>query len=405
MPKTSAKTTNSTSFSNVIAPNLPLQLLGNITPAEFMSKYWQKKPLLIRGAIPEFKPLLSRDELFELAENPDVESRLIVENTSAKRKKSEPAWTMANGPFSEDAAELPSLKKSNWTLLVQGVDLHDEQVHALKNQFRFAPDARLDDVMISFATDGGGVGPHFDSYDVFLLQAEGKRRWRIGKQKDLTLQKDVPLKILANFAPEQEFVLDAGDMLYLPPMYAHEGVAVGECMTYSIGFRAPAELELARELLQRFADDTLEEEEEKILYKDLKQVAVEEPALIPSALLDFAKQAVEKAMSDPDALARNLGEYLTEPKANVWFDEPEPDSEEDIILTRQNRVDLHPRSQMLFDARHIFLNGESWRAAGADAKLMQKLANQRFLEPKDLNKASDGAMALLQEWADTGWLL
>ena len=405
MPKTSAKTTNSTSFSNVIAPNLPLQLLGNITPAEFMSKYWQKKPLLIRGAIPEFKPLLSRDELFELAENPDVESRLIVENTSAKRKKSEPTWTMANGPFSEDSAELPSLKKSNWTLLVQGVDLHDEQVHALKNQFRFAPDARLDDVMISFATDGGGVGPHFDSYDVFLLQAEGKRRWRIGKQKDLTLQKDVPLKILANFAPEQEFVLDAGDMLYLPPMYAHEGVAVGECMTYSIGFRAPAELELARELLQRFADDTLEEEEEKILYKDPKQVAVEEPALIPSALLDFAKQAVEKAMSDPDALARNLGEYLTEPKANVWFDEPEPDSEEDIILTRQNRVDLHPRSQMLFDARHIFLNGESWRAAGADAKLMQKLANQRFLEPKDLNKASDGAMALLQEWADTGWLL
>ena len=407
MPKTSAKTTNSTSFSNVIAPNLPLQLLGNITPAEFMSKYWQKKPLLIRGAIPEFKPLLSRDELFELAENQDVESRLIVENTSAKRKKSELAWTMADGPFSEDAAELPSLKKSNWTLLVQGVDLHDEQVHALKNQFRFAPDARLDDVMISFATDGGGVGPHFDSYDVFLLQAEGKRRWRIGKQKDLTLQKDVPLKILANFAPDQEFVLGAGDMLYLPPMYAHEGVAVGECMTYSIGFRAPAELELARELLQRFADDTLEaeEEEKKILYKDTKQVAVEEPALIPSALLDFAKQAVEKTMSDPDALARNLGEYLTEPKANVWFDEPEPDSEEDIILTRQNRVDLHPRSQMLFDARHIFLNGESWRAAGADAKLMQKLANQRFLEPKDLNKASDGAMALLQEWSDTGWLL
>lgn len=407
MPKTSAKTTNSTSFSNVIAPNLPLQLLGNITPAEFMSKYWQKKPLLIRGAIPEFKPLLSRDELFELAENQDVESRLIVENTSAKRKKSELAWTMADGPFSEDAAELPSLKKSNWTLLVQGVDLHDEQVHALKNQFRFAPDARLDDVMISFATDGGGVGPHFDSYDVFLLQAEGKRRWRIGKQKDLTLQKDVPLKILANFAPDQEFVLDAGDMLYLPPMYAHEGVAVGECMTYSIGFRAPAELELARELLQRFADDTLEaeEEEKKILYKDTKQVAVEEPALIPSALLDFAKQAVEKAMSDPDALARTLGEYLSEPKANVWFDEPEPDSEEDIILTRQNRVDLHPRSQMLFDARHIFLNGESWRAAGADAKLMQKLANQRFLEPKDLNKASDGAMALLQEWSDTGWLL
>ena len=417
MSKTSAKTkpvttnsVSSASVSNVIPPNLPLQLLGNITPAEFMSKYWQKKPLLIRGAMAGFKPLLSRVELFELAEQDDVESRLIVENTKPKRKKSEPVWTMSNGPHSGKALNsLAALKKTNWTLLVQGVDLHDSQVHALKNQFRFAPDARLDDVMISFATDGGGVGPHFDSYDVFLLQAQGKRRWRIGKQKDLTLQKDVPLKILANFAPEQEFVLEAGDMLYLPPMYAHEGVAVGECMTYSIGFRAPAELELARELLQRFADDTLEqeeeeeevEEEEKILYKDPKQVAVEEPALIPSALLDFAKQALDKAMSDPDALARNLGEYLTEPKANVWFDEPEFD----VVLARQNRIELSPRSQMMFDARHIFINGESWRAAGKDAGLMQKLANQRFLEPKDLSKASDGAMALLQEWADKGWLL
>jgi 50S ribosomal protein L16 3-hydroxylase len=177
-------------------------------------------------------------------------------------------------------------------------------------------------------------------------------------------------------------------------------------MTYSVGFRAPAEMELARELLQRFADDTLEEEEEeeqeeKTLYKDPKQAAVEEPALIPNALLDFAKQAVEKAMSDPDALARNLGEYLTEPKTNVWFEEPEFD----VLLTRQNRIDLSPRSQMMFDTRHIFLNGDSWRAAGKDASLMQKLSNQRFLDAKDLSKASDGAMALLQEWADMGWLL
>jgi 50S ribosomal protein L16 3-hydroxylase len=434
-------TKSTTTISPTIPPHIPLQLLGGITPAEFMSTYWQKKPLLIRGAISDFKPLLSSDELFALAGQDDVESRLIVENRNLKRKKSESAWAMATGPFSEGTTELPTLKKANWTLLVQGVDLHDAQVHALKNQFRFAPDARLDDVMISFATDGGGVGPHFDSYDVFLLQAEGKRRWRIGKQKDLTLQKDVPLKILANFAPEKEFVLEAGDMLYLPPMYAHEGVAVGECMTYSIGFRAPAELELAREMLQRFADDTLEDEENeeneedggddeedkfedencavagkyavntatkniaKNLYKDPKQTAVEAPALIPAALLDFAKQAVEKALSDPHALARNLGEYLTEPKANVWFDEPELDGEDDVILTRQNRIDLHPRSQMLFDARHIFLNGESWRAAGADAKLMQKLANQRFLESRDLVKASDTAMALLQDWMDTGWLV
>lgn len=395
-------------------PNQPLQLLGGISPAEFMSKYWQKKPLLIRNAIPDFKPLLSRTELFELAEQEDVESRLILANGDK--------WKLSHGPFTNPASKsLPSLKKSNWTLLVQGVDMHAAQVHALKNQFRFAPDARLDDVMISFATDGGGVGPHFDSYDVFLLQAHGTRRWRIGKQKDGTLQPNVPLKILANFKPEQEFDLQPGDMLYLPPRYAHDGVAVGECMTYSIGFKAPKEVDLGRELLLRFADDTQEDQEDKedhgaaeddssgaqrkikpdVLYRDADQSAVEHPAEIPAALLMFARQAVDKAMADPDALARNLGEYLTEPKANVWFDEPAGD----VVLTRLNRVELSPRSQMMFDARHIFLNGESWRAAGNDAKLMRRLADQRYLNPAELTKASDGAVSLLQEWIDQGWLV
>jgi 50S ribosomal protein L16 3-hydroxylase len=305
---------------------------------------------------------------------------------------------------------LPSLKKPNWTLLVQGVDLHDAQVHALKNQFRFAPDARLDDLMISFATDGGGVGPHFDSYDVFLLQAHGTRRWRIGKQKDATLQADVPLKILANFKPEQEFDLQPGDMLYLPPRYAHDGMAVGECMTYSIGFKAPKELDLGRELLLRFADDTQADAagdeaectlKPDVLYRDADQVAVDHPAEIPTDLLAFARLAVEKAMSDPEALARNLGEYLTEPKANVWFDEPV----NSVVLTRTHRVDLSLRSQMMFDARHIFLNGESWLAAGKDARLMRRLADQRCLVPAELGKASDGALSLLQEWIDEGWLV
>ncbi len=387
------------------APNLPLQLLGGISPAEFMAKYWQKKPLLIRGAIPGFKPLLSRTELFEMAAQEDVESRLIVQDA----KKGAKAWTMSKGPMLDKS--LPSLKKSNWTLLIQGVDLHDAAINALKNQFRFAPDARLDDLMISYATDGGGVGPHLDSYDVFLLQAQGTRRWRIGKQKDMTMQKGVPLKILVNFEPQQEFDLEPGDMLYLPPKYAHDGVAVGECMTYSVGFKVPAELDLARELLQRYADDTIEDEPEDdesedmvitppVLYRDAGQEAVTHPAEIPSALLDFAKQAVAKAMSDPDALARNLGEYLTEPKANVWFDEPE----QAVDVTQQSRLDLALRSQMMYEARHIFLNGESWRAAGNDAKLMRLLADQRYLDGKALANASEGALALLQDWADAGWL-
>ena len=382
--------------------NLPLQLLGGISPAEFMRKYWQKKPCIIRNAISNFKPLLSRQELFALSQNQDVESRLIVSNGDK--------WSLAHGPMT--AKQIPSIKKPNWTLLVQGVDLHDSAVNELKNRFRFAPDARLDDLMISYATDGGGVGPHFDSYDVFLLQAHGTRRWRIGKQKDGTLQANVPLRILSNFKPELTFDLEPGDMLYLPPRYAHDGVAIGECMTYSIGFKVPKQVDLGRELLLRYADAVDEEnlpDEEltkpvklkpEVLYRDADQEATPNPAQIPTALLEFAQQAITKAMADPDALARHLGEHLSEPKSNVWFDAPEGA----VKLSRKRGVKLALQSQMMFDARHIFLNGESWRAAGKDAKLMQKLANQRILDASDLVKASEDAIGLLQDWLEQGWL-
>ncbi len=381
----------------------PLQLLGGLSPAEFMRKYWQKKPCIIRNAISNFQPLLSRQELFALSQAQDVESRLIVSNGDK--------WSLTHGPLS--AKQIPSIKRSNWTLLVQGVDLHHKAVNDLKNQFRFAPDARLDDLMISYATDGGGVGPHFDSYDVFLLQAHGTRRWRIGKQKDGALQANVPLRILSNFKPEQTFDLAPGDMLYLPPRYAHDGVAIGECMTYSIGFKVPKQVDLGRELLLRYADALDEEslsdddfknpvkEKPEVLYRDAKQEATPVPAQIPPALLEFAQQAITKAMSDPEALARHLGEHLSEPKSNVWFDEPE----DSIVLSRKRGIKLAIQSQMMFDTRHIFLNGESWRAAGKDAKLMQKLANQRFLEASDLSKASAAAMGLLQNWLDQGWLV
>ena len=171
----------------------PLALLGNISPQTFMKRYWQKKPLLIRQAIPNFKPLLGRAALFDLACGDDAQCRLITQNPAAKVE-----WQLKPGPFTRRA--LPALKQPGWTLLVQGVDLHHDAVRALMDQFRFIPDARLDDVMISFATEGGGVGPHFDSYDVFLLQAQGRRQWQISAQKDLTLQVDVPLKILATLS-------------------------------------------------------------------------------------------------------------------------------------------------------------------------------------------------------------
>jgi 50S ribosomal protein L16 3-hydroxylase len=369
----------------------PLQLLGGLSPEIFMKRHWQKKPLLIRQAISNFKPLLNRSELFELASHEEAQARLVIQEPGEAT-----GWQLKHGPFERRA--LPALKRPGWTLLVQGVDLHHDAVHDLMNQFRFVPDARLDDVMISYATDGGGVGPHFDSYDVFLLQAHGQRRWRIGNQKDKTLQPDVPLKILANFEPDEEYVLEPGDMLYLPLLHAHDGIALGECMTYSIGFRSPGRGELARELLQRLADDA-EEAVGVSVYKDPKQVAVAQPAEMPAQMLAFAHDALQEMLADPDALGRALGEYLTEPKSNVWFDSPAG-----AVAVLAGGVRLDRRTKMMFDARHIFINGESFRAGGRDATLMQLLSNQRWLSSKDLKRVSSEALALLQVWSDAGWL-
>jgi 50S ribosomal protein L16 3-hydroxylase len=281
--------------------------------------------------------------------------------------------------------------------LVQGVDLHDEGVHAVMQQFRFVPDARLDDVMISYATDGGGVGPHFDSYDVFLLQAHGQRRWRIGRQQDLTLQPDAPLKILQNFEAEEEFVLNPGDMLYLPPKYAHDGVAEGECMTWSIGFRAPQEGELARELLLGLADEAFEGVGEA-LYRDPHQCAVDTPAAIPASLAGFARQVVDKALKNPHLLDSLLGEYLTEPKASVWFDEPElePDVSKGVRLDR--------RTKMMYDDRHVFINGESFRVGGKDARFLRQLADNRYLPAASCAKLGDSAREALLDWMSADWL-
>jgi 50S ribosomal protein L16 3-hydroxylase len=367
----------------------PLTLLGGLTPAEFMQRHWQRKPLLVRQAIPHFSPLLSRSELFDLAAQDGVESRLVQGDDGGQR-----AWHMQRGPFKRRA--IPKLSARDWTLLVQGVDLHDDGVADLMQKFRFVPDARLDDVMISYASDGGGVGPHFDSYDVFLLQAHGQRRWRIGRQKDLSLRPDLPLKVLAHFKPEQEFVLNPGDMLYLPPRYAHDGVALGECMTYSVGFRAPQLGELARELLVRGSesvDELLGDE----LYKDANQPAVQRPAGIPESLREFAKTSLERALKDPLLLERALGELLTEPKVNVWF-------EASAVPHKLKRVRLDRRSRMMYDKHHIFLNGESWRASGADAVLMRRLADDRQLGVEDLAVASPAALGLLMDWCDDGWL-
>ncbi|BDR07832.1 cupin domain-containing protein [Comamonas thiooxydans] len=367
--------------------NTPLTLLGGLTASQFMRRHWHKKPLLVRQAIPGFKAPIPRARLLAMAGEDGVESRLIQQLEGDN-------WKLSHGPLSRRS--LPALTKPGWTVLVQGVDMHDAKAHDLLQQFRFVPEARLDDLMISFATDQGGVGPHFDSYDVFLLQAQGKRRWRIGRQKDLSLQQGKPLKILSNFEPEEEFVLEPGDMLYLPPKWAHDGVAEGECMTYSIGFRSPDRSELGRELLLRMSDEP-DEPETPVIYRDPKQEAVSNPALIPEGMYDFAREALKKAMAEPLALERALGEYLSDPKPNVWFEHGDENGMfESVVLDR--------RTRMMYDARHIFINGESYLAGGRDATLMRKLADTRALSRKDLATASDDALELLSSWFDAGWV-
>lgn len=361
-----------------------LPLLGGLSPAQFMRRHWHKKPLLVRGAMPGFKPPVGRSALLALAASDNVESRFIRHQGGQ--------WHLRHGPIPRRA--LPSLSTREWTVLVQGVDLHNDAVHALMQRFAFVPQSRLDDLMISYATDGGGVGPHFDSYDVFLLQAHGKRRWRIGRQKDATLVEGLPLKILANFEPEEEYLLEPGDMLYLPPRWAHDGVAEGECMTYSIGFRSPQRAQLAHEVLLRMAE-ALADEDETPIYRDPRQEAAAHPGAIPQALQEFAADAVRRALTDPQALARALGEALSEPKPSVWF---EPGA-----MGLMEAVALDRRTRMLYDGQHVYINGESYRASGADATLMRRLADERQLGARALARASDDALSLLSAWCEAGW--
>ncbi|MBU9680941.1 cupin domain-containing protein [Burkholderia multivorans] len=379
-------------------PDLPTPLLGGLTPAQFMRRYWQKKPLLIRQAMPGVKPPVTRDALFDLAADYDAESRLI---THFRNK-----WQLAHGPF--EPGSLPAVTRDAWTLLVQGLDLHVDAARALLDRFRFIPDARLDDLMISYATDGGGVGPHFDSYDVFLLQVEGRRRWRIGAQQDLSLQAGVPLKILANFEPTDEWVLEPGDMLYLPPHIAHDGVADGECMTCSIGFRAPSAGELGAQFLYYLAErGGLRDSRADDLYRDPKQPAVAAPAELPPAMVERVAEIVDAIRWRKRDVAEFLGCYLSEPKSNVVFEPPaRPLSEAAFVAQASRRgVRLDRRAALLYNARSYFINGEEGPLEEA-GEWLPELANQRQMEAKRFVTLSrvPSMTALLHEWYRAGWI-
>ncbi len=352
--------------------NHPLQLLNNLTPSQFLAEYWQKKPLLIRQAIPNFAGLLNPNELAGLACEEDVQARLIRQ---VKNK-----WNVQSGPFDDEYfAKLP---KKSWTLLVQGVNHHLPEAADLLAQFNFIPHARLDDLMVSYAPDGGGVGPHTDSYDVFLLQGSGKRCWKISSQQDLSLIENAPLKILKHFETEQEWVLEAGDMLYLPPQIAHWGTAVGDnCMTYSIGFRAPKTQELMHEFLNYLQDNI----QAKGLYADPDLNLQEHPAEISDGMIDKVSEMLQKITWDKNNVADFLGKYLTEPKPDVVFESARKISQTEFIKQLSKKpLLLNLKSQLLFTQNNFYLNGEKLTMAAELIGCMQDLADNRICETSAL---------------------
>lgn len=293
-------------------PDTPLQLLGGLTPREFLRDYWQQKPLLVRQAIPGFESLISADELAGLALEEEVESRLVLEHGAHP-------WELRRGPFAEDT--FSQLPERDWTLLVQAVDQFVPEVAEVLKDFGFLPSWRIDDLMISFAAPGGSVGPHFDNYDVFLLQAEGQRRWKIGQmcEADSKLLAHADLRILAEFEQTDEWVLEPGDMLYLPPRLAHYGIAEDDCMTYSVGFRAPS----AAEVLTHFTDFLAQFLPDEERYSDAGMAPISDPHQIQQEALDRLKALLTEHMSDERLLLTWFGQFMTEPRYPELVSGPE----------------------------------------------------------------------------------
>jgi 50S ribosomal protein L16 3-hydroxylase len=367
-----------------------MQLLGGLSAKTFLSRFWQKKPLLIRDAIPGFRGIIQAPELFRLAAGEGVESRIVQRR--GKR------WTIAHGPFSR--ADMARRRDTRWTLLVQGVNLFHPPADALLRRFDFIPYARLDDVMVSYAAPGGGVGPHLDSYDVFLLQGTGRRRWRLSAESRHEFEPDAPLRILRRFRADQEWVLGPGDMLYLPPGWAHEGTALDACLTCSIGFRAPSRAELAAEFLAWLAGRV----DLPGLYEDPGLRPPANPAEIPRGLMLAAAGAVRAARWNDKDLTAFVGSYLTAPKPRVEFAAPRRPLPPARFAQRcrDGGVVLDARSQLLFRGRTFFVNGEPFTAARALVPGLKALAGARRLGRG--RRLPAGLCDLLYRWYLSGWV-
>ena len=331
--------------------------LGDISETEFLQQYWQKKPLLIRNAFANVEQLISADELAGLALEQQVESRFI----SGHVDQGPESWQMQHGPFEESFFNHVASK--NWTLLVQAVDHYIAEIAQFAKQFNFIPRWRYDDVMISFTTPGGSVGPHFDRYDVFLIQASGQRRWQLGGQCDdnSPLVKNCPLSILQKFSPEQEWVVNPGDLLYLPPALSHYGVALSDCITWSVGFRAPS----SKDFLDQYFHVISRDLTQQIHYQDPDLLPPNNPALIDDMAIQRFQQILSALINDKKAIEETLGRLVSQPKYSITEDQHH-DVAYDFTTLSQDDVFIKDESSRLFytadsnGPMQLFVNGEPY---------------------------------------------
>ncbi|MEX5364324.1 cupin domain-containing protein [Pseudomonas guariconensis] len=361
-------------------PDTPLQLLGGLTAREFLRDYWQKKPLLVRQAFPDFESPIDPDELAGLALEEEVESRLVLEH-------GERPWELRRGPFAEDTFAI--LPERDWTLLVQAVDQFVPEVAELLEHFRFLPSWRIDDVMVSFAAPGGSVGPHFDNYDVFLLQGHGKRNWKVGQMcdSDSPLLEHTDLRILAEFEQSSEWTLEPGDMLYLPPRLAHYGVAEDDCLTYSVGFRAPS----AAEVLTHFTDFLSQFLPDEERYSDADAQPAADPHQIQHDALDRLKALLAEHMGDERLLLTWFGQFMTEPRYPELVTGEEL-SEEDLIDSLEQGAILirNPSARMAWsevdDNLLLFASGQSRLLSGHLRELLKLICAADALHIENLSQ-------------------
>lgn len=320
-------------------------------PAAFLRDYWQKRPLLLRGALAGQLPAIDGDDLAGLACEPDVESRLLT--------ACDGSWQLRHGPF--DEALFATLPERDWTLLVQAVDQHIEDVAALRRHFDFLPAWRIDDIMVSYATAGGNVGPHFDHYDVFLLQGKGRREWQVGGYCDAStaLRDHSDLQLLADFQAKTIEVLEPGDVLYLPPGIAHWGIALDDCVTFSVGLRAPSHAEV----IGGFCDHLVASADNAARYTDPDLTPPFHPGEIDAAAIARLRTIVDRYLTDDAALVDWFGRYISEPKYPELFEES---SQRSVGTTAPIR---NPASRFAFcgddRATALFVDGRRYDGTGA----------------------------------------